>query len=244
MDDKLSGGRPAPPLGRSRTAKVARGIGIAIVSGRHPQRQVLPGVPELMERYGVSRTVLREAMKTLAGKGLIEAKARIGTRVRDRSHWNLFDPDVLLWHAASGFEPNFLVQLSEMRMALEPEAAAFAAARRTEAQVRRMYASVERMAASTKPQAFVDADLDFHLEVAKATANPFMQSISTLIELALVEVLAVTQPVIDPPRHTKSVTDHRRIADAIAARDPDAARAAMRIVIQDGLNALQGLPVT
>ena len=69
-----------------------RELGVGIVSGDFPQNSILPGDAELMERFGVSRTVLREAMKTLAGKGLIQAKARIGTRVRDRSDWNLFDP--------------------------------------------------------------------------------------------------------------------------------------------------------
>jgi DNA-binding FadR family transcriptional regulator len=240
MDDKLTDRSVLPPA-RSRTAKVSRSIGLAIVSGRYPQNAVLPGVPELMQRHGVSRTVLREAMKTLAGKGLIEAKARIGTRVRDRQHWNLFDPDVLLWHAASGFDPPFLVQLSEMRMALEPEAAAVAAERRTDEELREMYASVDRMGApGVTAEGFVEADLDFHLAVAKATGNPFMRSISTLIEVALVAVLTVSQPVRYPVRHDKSIADHRAIADAISRGDTEGARAAMRLVIQDGVNALTG----
>lgn len=230
-----------PPV-RSRTAKVSRGIGMAIVSGQYPQNAVLPGVPELMERHGVSRTVLREAMKTLAGKGLIEAKARIGTRVRDRAHWNLFDPDVLLWYAASGFDEPFLLQLSEMRMALEPEAAKIAAERRTDEQLQEMYAAVERLGGDVSAEGFVDADLAFHLAVAEATGNPFMRSISTFIEVALVAVLTRSQPVLDPARHRQSAADHRAIADAIAARDAEGARAAMRKVIQDGINAILGNP--
>ena len=223
---------------RSRTAKVVRGIGLAIVSGKYPQHAVLPGVPDLMERYGVSRTVLREAMKTLSGKGLIEAKARIGTRVRDRQHWNLFDPDVLLWYAANGFDTGFLIQLSEMRQALEPEAAAIAAGRRTEAQLKLMHASVDRMGApNVTAEGFVDADLAFHLAVAEATGNPFMRSISTLIEVALVAVLTISHPVLDPSHYQLSVRDHRDIADAIGRRDAEGARAAMRKVIVDGLAA-------
>lgn len=242
MDDKPSALPALPPV-RSRTARVTRSIGLSIVSGRYPQNSILPGVPELMQRFGVSRTVLREAMKTLAGKGLIEAKARIGTRVRDRAYWNLFDPDVLLWHAASGFEPLFLMQLTEMRMALEPEAAAIAAERRLDADVVEMRKWADRMGApGITAQGFVDADLNFHLAVAKATGNPFMASISTLIEVALVAVLMVSQPVLDPPRHRKSVADHKRIAEAIARGSAGAARSAMRVVIQDGLNALMGRP--
>jgi DNA-binding FadR family transcriptional regulator len=240
VDDKPRH-RNALPAVRSRTAKVVRGIGLAIVSGSYPQNAVLPGVPELMERYGVSRTVLREAMKTLAGKGLIEAKARIGTRVRDREHWNLFDPDVLLWYAASGFDRQFLHQLSEMRLALEPEAAAIAADRRSDDQLEEMYRAVDAMGApNVTAESFVEADLAFHLAVARATGNPFMHSISTLIEVALVEVLTSSHPVLNPDRHVKSVADHRAIADAIARRDREGARAAMRLVIRDGVAALGG----
>jgi DNA-binding FadR family transcriptional regulator len=235
--------RSAPSPVRSRTARVSREIGLAIVSGRYAQNSILPGVPDLMQRFGVSRTVLREAMKTLAGKGLIEAKARIGTRVRDRSHWNLFDPDVLSWYASIGFDFDFLIQLSEMRMALEPEAAAIAAERRSDADIAEIYACADRMnLPGVTAEGFVEADLDFHLAVARATGNPFMRSISALIEVALVAVLMVSQPVLDPPRLRLSVANHRRIADAIAARDSDGARSAMRQVLQDGLNALRGNP--
>jgi hypothetical protein len=90
-----------------------------------PERLVWNFVP--MERVGVSRTVLRVAMKTLSGIGLVQAKARLGTRVRPRSDWNLFDADVLIWHARNGFDAEFLTYLGEMRLALEPEAAALAA---------------------------------------------------------------------------------------------------------------------
>ncbi|RYY33816.1 MAG: FadR family transcriptional regulator, partial [Sphingomonadales bacterium] len=96
---------------RSHTAHVVRELGLGIVAGRHPEGSILPGDAELMDRFGVSRTVLREALKTLAGKGLIQAKARIGTRVRPRTEWNLFDPDVLIWHARNGFDDQFLAYL-------------------------------------------------------------------------------------------------------------------------------------
>ena len=89
----------APEPARSHTAHVVREIGLGIVGGSFPPASILPGDTDLMERFGVSRTVLREALRVLAGKGLIQAKARIGTRVRDKAQWNLFDADVLIWHA-------------------------------------------------------------------------------------------------------------------------------------------------
>ena len=82
---------------------------------------------------------------------------------------------------------------------------------------------------------FVRADLNFHLAVAAAAANPFLRSISTLIEVALVAMLTISSPIEDPTEHAQSVAAHRAIADAIARRDPDKAREAMRVVITQGI---------
>ena len=209
---------------------------MGIVAGSYPQGAILPGDVELMDRFGVSRTVLREALRTLAAKGLIQPKARIGTRVRDKANWNLFDPDVLIWHAQTGFDTKFLGYLSEMRMALEPEAAALASQRRTPLQLQHLYGWVEKMGADdVTPEGFVDADLNFHLTVAAAGGNPFLRSISTLIEVALVALLTISSPVEEPLRHARSVASHRRIADAIARRDEDGAREAMKAVVEEGI---------
>jgi DNA-binding FadR family transcriptional regulator len=213
-----------------------REIGRAIVSGRYPEFTPLPGDAELMAQFGVSRTVLREAMKTLSGKGLLHAKAHIGTRVRARATWNLFDADVLIWHAEVGFDAAFLVALNEMRLALEPEAAALAAGRRTPEQLEALYGWVDRMGAEgVSPRQFVEADLEFHLAVATAAGNPFLRSISTLIEVALVAALTRSSPVDEPGGVEHSAGAHRAIADAIARRDAEAARRAMRIVIGEGV---------
>lgn len=229
--DYAAAGQP-----RSHTAHVVRELGLGIVSGRHAEGTILPGDAELMERFGVSRTVLREAFKVLAGKGLIQAKARIGTRVRPRGEWNLFDPDVLIWHARNGFDDEFLTYLGEMRLALEPEAAALAASRRTPEQLEQLYRWVKQMesAAASAPD-FVEADLNFHLVIAAAASNPFLRSISTLIEVALVAMLTISSPIEDPKRHVISVATHRAIADAIASGDAEGASAAMREVIRQGI---------
>lgn len=212
-------------------------LGLAIVSGRQKPGSLLPGDSDLIERYGVSRTVLREALKTLSAKGLVQAKARIGTRVRPRDDWNFFDPDVLIWHARLGFAPDFLGHLGEMRMALEPEAAALAAMRRTPEQLEAIWGFVYRMGApGIEPQEFVQADLGLHLAIAEAANNPFFQSISTLIEVALVAMLTVSSPVENVERLARSVVQHRAIVEGIDARKPEAARAAMRAVVQQGID--------
>ena len=225
---------------RSHTAHVVRELGMGIVDGTYAQHAILPGDAELMERFGVSRTVLREALRTLAAKGMIQPKARIGTRVRDKAEWNLFDPDVLIWHASSGFDAAFLEYLGEMRLALEPAGAVLASRRRTPLQLQHIYGWVEKMGAEgVTPREFVDADLEFHLAVATAAGNPFLRSISTLIEVALVSMLTISSPMEERARHRASVAKHRAVADAIARRDEQAARAAMVAVIDEGITGMR-----
>ena len=223
---------------RSHTSRVVNDLGLGIVTGQLAEGSLLPGDQELLTKYRVSRTVLREALKTLSAKGLVQARARVGTRVQPRGAWNLFDPEVLTWHAQAGFRPEFLAHLAEIRMALEPEAAALAALRCTPASLDNINSWADRMA---EPQIsldeFVKADLGFHLAVADAAANPFFVSISTLIEVVLVAMLTISSPAEDPERLAESVEQHRSIAKAIEKRDPEAARLAMRAVIDNGVDA-------
>lgn len=220
----------------SHTTRVVNDLGVAIVSGRLAQGAFLPGDVELLRQFGVSRTVLREAVKMLSGKGLLQSKARRGTWVRERGEWNLFDPDVLTWHAAVGLSPEFLEHLGEMRLALEPEAAALAAKRRTPDELAAMHLYLDRMgAAGIEQDAFVRADLGLHHAIAAAARNPFMLSVATLVEVALVAMLTISSPVESRRRLNASVAEHRAMVDAIEAKDAEAARAAMRVVIHTGI---------
>ena len=113
-------------------------IGLGVASGTFALGSILPNDAEMMDRYGVSRTVLREALKTLEAKGLVEARAKVGTRVQPRSRWNLFDRQVLFWIFHAQPEPGFLESLIETRRSLEVQAAELAARRRTAEHVRMM----------------------------------------------------------------------------------------------------------
>lgn len=210
-------------------------LGLSIVSGEYPENAILPGDVELLARFGVSRTVLREAMKTLSAKGMIHARARVGTRVLERRHWNYFDPDILYWHAETGIDKSFLTHLAEMRMAFEPEAAALAARRRTDTQVAELFSWIAKMdSAQSSGGDFVEADLCFHVAIAEASGNPLMRSMSALIEVALEITFLVSSPIPNTVMHARSVARHRAIAEAIEAQDDDAARVAMRAVIRQG----------
>ena len=95
----------------SSNQQVARAIGIEIVNGVYEAGDKLPGEAKILDRFGISRTVLREAFKILSAKGLIVSKTRVGTKVLPRTSWNLFDPDVLSWHVADGIDEKLRADL-------------------------------------------------------------------------------------------------------------------------------------
>ncbi|WP_275782575.1 FadR/GntR family transcriptional regulator [Pararhizobium gei] len=222
---------------RTRTshAQVVDEIGKAIVSGEFPVGSILPGDPELALRFKVSRTVLREAMKTLAAKGMIVPRARIGTRVTVRTQWNLFDGDVLSWHFNCGVSDEFLFHLSEIRLAFEPHAAALAAINASDAEISGM---MRLAVAMGDPQHTAEtlamADLRFHLAVAEASGNPFMRAVGSLIEAALVGIFKLSSPASGRELIDEVARNHIRIVEQISRRDVAGARAAMENVIRLG----------
>lgn len=225
--------RAGPP---SFTDRVARSVAINILSGRQPEGSTLPSDASLMAEFGVSRTVLREAIRLLSGKGLLEARARVGTRVRQRARWHLFDPDVLIWQAEAGLDRVFVEHLGEMRLILEPEAAALAARRSSADAASRLVGLADRMAAAgISAEAFTRADLDFHLAVSACAGNPFLSAVSALIEVSLTASLRRSWPGDDPGGVARSAAAHRCIAEAIGAGDGETARSAMREVINQGM---------
>ncbi|MCK0197703.1 FadR family transcriptional regulator [Ancylobacter sp. 6x-1] len=225
----------------SNHEEVARSIGVDIIAGRYGEGAKLPGDAELTVLFGVSRPVLRESVKTLVAKGLLSTKARVGTVVRERAAWNMFDPDVLAWHLDAGINKRFLRDLAEIRLAVEPRAAALAAERRSVEDIRLMRDAVGRMARenSRKPDGsrsdgFAEADLSLHLHVAIASGNPFMRSIGAVVEAALRASFVLSAPA-DDREFQISVAAHERIVDAIEDGDGEAAASAMANVIFTGL---------
>jgi len=226
-------------VARNHHAFVVHEIGTAIVKGEYPEGSLLPGDAELAERFNVSRTVLREAMKTLSAKGLVFARARIGTRVTDRAQWNLFDADVLTWHFEAGVTQDFLRHLSEMRLSFEPFAAQLAIQNSGPEEFAQLYAFTDKMAAASSKEEFALADLEFHKALLDASKNPFMHSVGNLIEAALVSAFKLSSPV-EGPSQRDSAEQHRAIVEALEAGDADAAAEAMQIVIIVGRDRVSG----
>jgi DNA-binding FadR family transcriptional regulator len=226
------------PAGRrklSQHATVARGIGLAIVSGEIAVGSILPAKEVLMARFGVSNTSLREALQTLTAKGLLEARTRIGTWVLDTSRWNMFDADILSWQLEAGVDTAFLARLFEMRQTLEPMAAAAAALRRSDAQAEELVALATRMKEDGHDKdAFTELDVAFHLSLLDASQNPFMRSIGAAIATALAASFLRSGPTDDPTLVSLAHRQHAAIAEAVMRRDPQAAADAMMAVIRQG----------
>jgi DNA-binding FadR family transcriptional regulator len=221
---------------RSRTshAQVVDELGRAIVAGTYPVGSILPGDVELAMRFKVSRTVLRETMKTLAAKGMIVAKARIGTRVTEKNQWNMFDSEVIAWHFDDDVTEEFLLQLYDIRLAVEPFAAGLAAERATPEDIELLMSLAGEMAAPDHTtESLALADLQFHLAIADAAHNPFMHTLGSLIEAALVGMFRISTPPSQNGFTTIAQT-HMRIVNAITAGDVQAARTAMEAVIIEG----------
>jgi DNA-binding FadR family transcriptional regulator len=224
-----------PGRGHSSQVEVTRTIGLDIVAGRYAEGTSLPRDAELTAMFDVSRTVLRESVKTLSAKGLLNSKAGVGTRVRERSAWNMFDPDVLGWHLEAGIDKRFLRDLADIRLAVEPRAAALAAERRPDESIAILRESVAKMRSfASDTLEFADADLRLHLDVATVSGNPFMRSIGAVIEAALRASFRLSAPTEEKEREITLAT-HERIVDGIEARNPEIAAEAMTSVIYNGL---------
>jgi DNA-binding FadR family transcriptional regulator len=165
-------------------------VGRAIVAGEMPVGSGLPNDAEMMDRFGVSRTVLREALKTLEAKGLVEARAKVGTRVLPQSRWNLFDRQILAWKLESDPSPAFLQSFRIVRESLEVQSARLAAQHREAEHVRLLnYWMNQRIVMTHQPEPFALAEFEIHRVVAEASGNPFLRAASAIMEFGVAQAV-------------------------------------------------------
>jgi len=225
----------ATPLGLNLTHSMLDMLGRAIVTGRYANRS-FPTEAELAKAHGVSRSVTREAVKMLTAKGLVSARPRQGTVVRPSSEWNLFDTDVLRWLLERQFSIELLRHFNELRIAIEPEAAALAARFGDEERIAAITQGLERMARAERGEDdTLEADIAFHVAVLRASKNPFYLQFRELVTTALRTSIRFTNRI---KGRSASLADHAAVHDAILARDPEAARTAMRGLIGDVLELI------
>jgi DNA-binding FadR family transcriptional regulator len=227
-----------PQLGRNLTYGMLDSLGRAIVTGRY-EREAFPTEAELAKQHGVSRSVTREAVKMLTAKGLLSARPRQGTVVQPATSWNLFDTDVLRWLLERQFSIELLRQFNQLRVAIEPEAAALAARMATPEDLARISNGLERMeSAEEGHDDTLEADIAFHVAILRASANPFYAQFRDVVGTALRTSIRFTNRI---KGRSANVADHAAVRDAIAARDPEGARAAMRALIGDVLELIDDL---
>lgn len=221
---------PVEKLGRNLTFSLLDTIGRDIITGRY-QDQVFPTEAELAKQYGVSRSVTREAVKMLGAKGLLSARPRQGTVVRPTTDWNLFDTDVLRWILSRKFSINLLRHFNELRIAIEPQAAALAAITADEDDIARIDAGLKRMELAREGMDDpLTADIEFHLALLRATKNPFYNQLSNVVSTALQASIRLTNRM---KGQSSDLQEHTRIRDAIVEHNPEDARAAMLRIIAD-----------
>jgi len=223
---------PDPPAKALRLhGTIARQIGIAIVSGRYQPGDLLGGEISSSERFAVSRTAYREAVRILAAKGLVDARPKVGTRINARTKWNLLDPDVLDWTFDSEPDVQLLNSLFELRNVVESAAAGLAAQRRSAAHLKAMRTALNGMAKFTlATPAGRQADLDFHSTLLDATNNPYIISLTSGVSAAISTTTIYKQR--KRPLRRDPLPDHLRVFEAIAEKDAEKAQVAMSELIE------------
>jgi DNA-binding FadR family transcriptional regulator len=208
--------------------RVVHDIGIRILRGELPPGSLIE-TDALLEEYDVSRTVLRESLKVLSAKGLVDALPKRGTIVRQRSHWNLLDPDIVAWQFEGEPDSSYIGQLNEVRRIFEPSGARLAAERATEDDIHAIRAAFDTMRSHHgNAEAVVRDDLRLHQAILSATHNELLLRFGVLIEAGLI----VRNRLAFSVNHDETYLDlHAAVVEAIARRDPDAAEAAMLTLI-------------
>ncbi|MDQ2764485.1 MAG: FadR family transcriptional regulator [Pseudomonadota bacterium] len=217
-------------LGRNLTYGLLDHLGKTIVTGGYAEKR-FPTEAELSKQHGVSRSVTREAVKMLTTKGLLSARPRQGTIVQPDSTWNLFDPDVLRWLLDRKFSIELLRNFNQLRVAIEPAAAALAADFADKDRLALIRSGFRRMQlAETGDDDPLEADIAFHVAILRASTNPFFAQFCDVVGTALRTSIRFTNRI---QGRTADIAAHEAVLRAIEARDAEASRTAMLHIIDD-----------
>jgi DNA-binding FadR family transcriptional regulator len=219
--------------GRNLTHQLTHQLGAAIVQGQYAIEKSFPTEAELSQQFNISRSVTREAVKMLTAKGLIASRPRQGIRVMPSSQWNMFDADVLSWTLNARPSLELLREFTQLRMAIEPEAAALAAENNQDsAKIKAIGDALARM--KRADEGYDDplaADIEFHCAILAAGNNRFFFQLREFIQVALRVSIASTNQLKGVL--TADYEEHKRIYDAICAGDQEAASKSVKVLLQE-----------
>lgn len=220
--------------GRGLHGQVVEWLGRRIAEGEPPPGEALPQEPVLAAEYDVSRTVVREALRVLAAKGMVDARPMRGTRVRPRREWRQLDPDLLRWSLQTERRDALVCHLLEIRLIVEPSAARLAAIRSGPELRERLAQALDALVgASGDPESYVEADLALHGLIFTMSSNPLLAELTAPIEAAMRQgrLVQVAGAGTGARRMAASLAAHRAVVDAIVDGDGARAEAAMRAVV-------------
>jgi len=226
------------PQRHNLTHQLTHDLGIAIVNGQYAIGQGLPSEAELCVEYDVSRSSTREAVKMLSAKGLISSRPKQGIRVLPESRWNMFDTDVLNWILGSKPSLALLREFTQVRFAIEPEAAGLAAENATATQLKAIELALDRMVdAEQGLDDPLEADIAFHTAILEASGNRFIAQLSDFIGTALRVSIRYTNRIKGVAG--ADVKKHADIYETIRARDADKARQAVSTILVEALELIE-----
>lgn len=210
--------------------QIARDIGLSIMRSEFKPGEALLSEPELSVQMHVSRAVLREALKMLGKKGMLEARPKLGTRVRPRQDWNLLDSDIINWQYEVGPDRAYLEAICEVRLMFEPMTSRLAASRATEREIEQISGYCQRMeSVLDSTEEYDSADQLFHEAICAAAHNILLQRITATLAASLHVSRLITSRV--PGANLAAMPAHRAVSEAIRARDEQAAEEAMRQLV-------------
>ncbi|MFD4910183.1 FadR/GntR family transcriptional regulator [Kitasatospora purpeofusca] len=213
-------------------------LGPAIASGELPEGTVLRA-EELEERFGVSRTVVREAVRILEGMRLVASRRRVGITVQPRSDWDVFDPLVIRWRLAGADRSAQLRSLGSLRLAVEPAAAALAARHATDDERRRLSALAVELTMTARAAdlaTFLQHDIEFHSTVLRASRNEMFAHLGDTVGAVLTGRTEYHLMPHQPEPY--AIRLHREVAEAVCAGDAERAEQAMRTIVEGALTEL------
>lgn len=229
--DTADGAGPSPERRRRRSEDVLDLLGPRIVAGEHGPGDRLPTEEALSRTLAVSRSSLREALKALVGKGMIESRVRRGTIILPRDRWDMLDPDVLRWMETAPPDEAFLIGLLEARLIFEPAAARMAAQRASPTQIVGIEQAFRGMADALPHdvEACNLSDLAFHERIIEAAGNVVLSRLAQAIRTALLTLFRTSANARES--YENSLAEHWAVAAAIRKRAPEEAEQAMRALL-------------
>jgi GntR family galactonate operon transcriptional repressor len=221
--------------------RVTRALALQLIQAeRNGQLIAFPNESELCRQLGVSRSILREAVKVLENKGMVQVRPRSGTRAMPRSEWNQLDPDILAWQSQMKPDPRFLRDLCEVRLAIEPIAAGFAALRANQEEIATIKDCLRRrlqILAAEDLEGAIDADLSYHTAVVAGSHNPLFQQLNATIHDPYRVALSYT--LLLPASVALELEEYRKLTEAIEERNPLAARQSSEEIVGFAMLAVE-----